>query len=132
MQLRKVVPILILAACSHVQVLSVTGDSIYEMGQQFLDTKAQFDEALDAGLITKAQYAEFKVFGMKFIQSYPAAAQLYHIAIMADDLAMKDNALQVIIALSADLTKFATQIAGIVKENIPNDGARDAGAGVSL
>lgn len=96
-----------LTACSHSQAFLVTAQSVNAMGEQFVIVHDFMEEAEKNGLVEPKTYAEWRTFGIKFQAAFPVAVDLLKIAILADDLAMKEKAANVIIDMLPELLKFA-------------------------
>lgn len=100
----------VLSGCAHVLAFDITGNAVDALGEQFVQVSDEFNAALDSGAINTAQYAQFAAFGSKFQAAYPAAVQLWHIAVFTNDDLMQANAIQALTNLAGPLTQFALDV----------------------
>ena len=69
---------LVLVGCAGLQVNQVTiGESILNLGQQFLDMANLYNQAYDQQLITRDQYKQWASFARYFQNSYPLLVEAY-------------------------------------------------------
>lgn len=70
--------VLLLAACTSFQANRITiGQSILDLGDQFLSTGKLYDKALTEGVITRDQYNTFAEFAGYFKPAYLGMVKTY-------------------------------------------------------
>lgn len=109
--------LLLLCACSHQQAFIITGQSIDTLGEQFVVVAEYMNTAVESGTVSEAQYAKWAVFGKKFQAAFPAAVQLFKIALLTEDAAMREKSIDMIALMIPELLQFAKD-AGLVLEEL--------------
>lgn len=110
------ISILCLTACSHQQAFLITAQSLEAAGDQFMVVHDYMEESVKEGKINPADYTKWKTFGMKFALAFPRAVDLYKIAMLTDDLALKEQAMAIILDLMPTLLKFAGDLGVTIQE----------------
>lgn len=95
------------SACSHTQAFVISGESLNNVGEQFLAVADYMDTAAKEGKVSEEQYKKWTDFGTKFINIYPAAAHLWKMATLLDDPKLKDQAIGMLMTLIPELLNIA-------------------------
>ncbi len=106
------VGVLLSIGCAHSQPLIVSGETLVQLGDQFVTVASTMDKALDAGVITSAQYSSWSAFGHKFQATYPLAVSMWETAKASGDATMQAQVLAMASTLALDLAVFTGQTGG--------------------
>jgi hypothetical protein len=110
-------PILVLtlltASCASAsKSLQVTGESIVALGNQFSTVSRAMTDGCNRKVYTVKTCSDYRVFGEKFKQAYPAAKTLWIAATQYEDQTLAANASSALSQLAADLAPFLTMTGG--------------------
>ena len=97
-------------ASLRTQTLAVSGETLAQTGDQFVNTATLLTPACNAKTLPKWETIcpAFKAFGLKFKESWPLATGLWYAARKANDPKIQASAESAIRALRAELTTFTT------------------------
>ncbi len=98
------------SSCAGDKALLITGESLDAVGQQFIETGAAMNAALEAKVITPPTYARWAVFARKFKQSFPLARHLWEAAADARDEKLQAQATAVVAQMVLDLGGYAALV----------------------
>lgn len=107
---------LLTSSCTTTQALLITTNSLNMVGEQFLAVHAAMEIAADNGKITPEQYGKWVEFGTKFQAAYPAARQLWKIAVLTGDAILEKQATEMLSTLIPELLKFADEMGVLIME----------------
>lgn len=98
------------SSCAGNKALLISGESLISTGAQFRATAKAFDDAYDAKLVSADAYREWKAFGLKFQVAYPAASDIWNVAVEHKDETLQQQATAQILGLVTDLTRYAALV----------------------
>jgi hypothetical protein len=98
------------AGCqSAAQLTTRTGLDLEGVGRAFVEVAGLWDEMLDAGAVTAADYRAWAAFGRKFQQSYSPAVAVWRQGLATQDLRQVRQAAIIIEALDDGLRPYAAR-----------------------
>lgn len=115
-KLATVIALLSLVGCTHQHAFLITAQSMTAAADQFIVVHDYMEEAAKAGTVEPKTYQAWRNFGLKFQAAFPLALDLFKVAVLADDMVMKEKAADIIIALMPDLLKFAEDTGLVLTE----------------
>ena len=93
----------LLSSCAGNKGMLVSGKTIIEVGNQFVETGKLYDNLFTTGKITAGEYKQWAIFANRFKMVYPAVADSWKAATNSDDAVGAANA---ILALKNELLQF--------------------------
>lgn len=101
-----VTALLLLAGCAQDKLI-VSGESIAQLGEQFVATADTMNAAYTNGVITNDQYKAWVTFGKKFQLVYPQAVKMWKIARETGDLSLEAQMVATVTALAMGLATYS-------------------------
>lgn len=110
------VVLLLLASCATAtKTLLVTGESLDQLGKQFVSVGKQWNSLYDAKAITADQYKEWATFAVWFKAAYPEAVSLWKTARATNDTAATAAIEDSIGKMAAELTRLGLKVYTMLK-----------------
>lgn len=94
-------------SCTTTDKLVITGESLVQLGDQFVATADTMNVGYTNGVITKDQYKAWVTFGKKFQQVYPQAVQLWKVAKQTGDQELEARMVATVASLAMGLSNFS-------------------------
>lgn len=110
-RLLRLLPLLMLVACKHVDPYIATGESLKALGQDFIAAGAAMNDLATSHAITPEQYTTWARFATKFKPSYALAVRTWTFATSEKD---KQDVQDIIIDLSGQLASFTPLLVQLV------------------
>ncbi len=103
--------LLLFAGCASTTPMAVTGESLAQVGTQFVAINAAYVDGCDVKkTLTPAQCNNWIAFGTKFKQFYPVAAQAWTVARNTNDAALIGQTSTLVSTLVGQLAAFAAVV----------------------
>lgn len=99
----------VIVGCASLgQTLRVSGTTLKAIGDQFVSVAEVYKQGCDVDHVIPAdQCQQFRVFGLRFKQTYPLTVAAWEVARRANDVAGEKAARRVIEQLAEDLSQLA-------------------------
>jgi hypothetical protein len=122
--------LLLLAGCTSIAPFVVSGKSLSALGNQFADTGAAMNKALDAGKVTPEQYRVWSSFAKRFQAIYPLAVDGWKTSVELNDKVLASQFSEAVAQLAGELASFYVQLKEAHLLPLPalTEGATDAGS----
>ena len=111
--------LLLCVSCKTLEPFVVSGKALNEVGVQFVAVAEAMEKLHNDGFVSDVDFAKFRMFGLKFQQSYPAAVQLWRIAVLTNDRLLEGQVSQLIVDLINQLQEFSELVIKITGKPAP-------------
>ena len=107
--------LLALAGCgatAAVKGLFVSGVSLEQVGEQFVNISEQITKGCEVSAIPQTTCDKYRAFGLHFKKTYPLAVGMWEASRKANDKATQEKAENVVRSLASDMSKLASEALG--------------------
>jgi len=111
-----------LSACVNVSPLTISGTTIDIAGDQFVASAKLFNDGLDQGTVTVAQYREWANFGTRFQAAYPLAVRTWKTARETNDAVLEKKASELLSVLIRELDAYFVLVNNLWRASQRPDG----------